>query len=142
MFFKQFGGSVTNDLKAQYQASSNWKNGSFQNLVDVQVVMPFTKFPGIIYKQLAGNKNKAPTNPLPIIPFDKSAFLTPSDKAKFIWYGHSAILLRIQGKNLLIDPMLGPDTTPIAPIQSKRFSTNTLALINDFPAIISNISAY
>lgn len=135
MFFKQFGGSITNDLERQYQQSPNWKNNSFQNLVDVQVVMPFTKFPNIIYKQLANNKNKAPLNPLPIIPFDEIAFLAPSNKAKFIWYGHSAIFLRMEGKNLLIDPMFGPDTTPIAPIQSKRFSTNTLALIDDFPQI-------
>lgn len=135
MFFKQFGGRVTKTLETQYEQSPNWKNGSFQNLVDVQVVMPFSKFPGIIYKQLSNNKNKAPAQHLPVLPFNKAAFLAPSKKAKFIWYGHSSILLQIQGKTMLIDPMFGYDTTPIAPIPTKRFSKNTLALIDDFPAI-------
>ena len=135
MFFKQFGGRVTKTLAQQYQQSPNWKKGSFKNIAEVEVDMPFFKLPGVIYKQLTNNKEKAPTHPLPIVPFDKSAFLTPSKKAKFIWYGHSAILLRLQEKTLLIDPMFGPDTTPIAPIATKRFSENTLSLINDFPSI-------
>jgi len=135
MFFKHFGGKVTKDLVAQYQQSPNWANNSFQNLVDVPVVMPFSKFPSIIYKQLSSKKKKAPDNPLPILPFDEKSFLAPSKSAKFIWYGHSVLLLRLQGKTLLIDPMLGPDTTPIAPIPTKRFSQNTLALIDGFPTI-------
>ncbi|MEL6926539.1 MAG: MBL fold metallo-hydrolase, partial [Bacteroidota bacterium] len=56
-------------------------------------------------------------------------------KSKIIWYGHSVVLLRMEDKTILIDPMLGPDTTPIAPIQTKRFSENTLDLIDQFPDI-------
>ena len=135
MFFKQFGGKVSKELIAKFQKSPNWKDGVFQNLKDAQVVMPFSKIPGIIYKQLSSNKNKAPDHPLPIIPFNKTAFLAPSERAKIIWYGHSVLLLRIQGKTILIDPMFGPDTTPIAPIPSKRFSENTLSLIDEFPPV-------
>ncbi len=135
MFFKQFGGKVTNALQQQYQQSPNWKKGRFRNIADVEVDMSFSKIPGVIYKQLTSRKQQYPAQPLPVIPFDKQVFLAPSEKAKFIWYGHSAILLRIQGKTLLIDPMLGPDTTPIAPITTKRFSENTLSLIDDFPEI-------
>ncbi len=135
MFFKQFGGKVTKALEQQYEQSPNWNNGRFQNIADVEVDMPFSKIPGVIYKQLTNNKKKAPDNPLPVIPFNKAAFLAPSEKAKFIWYGHSAILLRMQETTILIDPMLGPDTTPIAPIASRRFSENTLSFIDEFPNI-------
>jgi len=93
------------------------------------------KMPSVIYKQLASNENKAPAQPLPYMPFDKAAFLAPAEKGKFIWYGHSVVLMRLNDKTILIDPMLGPDTTPIAPIPSKRFSENTLSLIDDFPEI-------
>ena len=135
MFFKQFGGKVTSAFTKQYEQSKNWQNGCFQNMEPEDVVMPFSKIPGIIYKQLTSNKNKVPRPPLPTIPFDKIAFLTPSNQTKFIWYGHSVVLLQMEGKTLLIDPMLGPDTTPIAPIPTKRFSENSLDLIDDFPEI-------
>ena len=36
------------------------------------------------------------------------------------WYGHSAILLEIEGKRILIDPMLGPAASPV-PFLTKRF---------------------
>ena len=135
MFFKQFGGKVTQQLIAQYEQSPNWENGCFQNIADTEVVVPISKIPGILYKQLTSKKNQAPRQPLAVRPFDQAAFLAPSTTTKFIWYGHSALLLRMQGQTILIDPMLGPDTTPIAPIATKRFSENTLDFIDAFPTI-------
>ena len=135
MFFKQFGGKVTKELERHYEQSENWRNGSFQNLEPTAISGNLLDFPKIIYKQLSNRERRAPQQPLPFVPFDKSTFLTQSEKAKFIWYGHSAILMRIAGKNILIDPMLGPNTTPIAPFPTSRFSENTLDLIDQFPEI-------
>jgi L-ascorbate metabolism protein UlaG (beta-lactamase superfamily) len=135
MFFKQFGGKVTRELAQQYAQSENWSKGSFQNLEPTIMEIGFLDFPRVIYKQLANRNGRVPQQSIPVQTFDKTSFLNPSKKAKFIWYGHSAILMRIAGKNILIDPMLGPDTTPIAPFPSKRFSENTLDLIDDFPEI-------
>lgn len=134
-FFKQFGGKVTQELKKEYARSDNWSNGSFQNLEETSLSGNLLDLPRIIYKQLSGKSGRVPPNPLPILPFDKNTFLAKAEKAKFIWYGHSCLLTRMQGKNILIDPMLGPDTTPIAPIPSERFSQNTLDLIDEFPKI-------
>jgi len=133
-FHLQFGGKVTKELEAQYEQSENWKDGKFQNLEETEMDIPLGKIPGVIYKQLT-QKGQKPKANLPVIPFDKTAFLAPSDKAKFIWYGHSVVLIRLNGKTLLIDPMLGGDTTPIAPFDNKRFSENSLSLIDDFPEI-------
>ncbi|MFK7947903.1 MAG: MBL fold metallo-hydrolase [Saprospiraceae bacterium] len=135
MFFKQFGGKATKDLLQQYEQSDNWKNGQFQNLEHTEMSMGLTKIPSVIYKQLTNSAGRTPKNPLPIQAFDKNDFLSPADKAKFIWYGHAVVLMRLGGKTLLIDPMLGDDTTPIAPAKNKRFSENTLDLIDDFPEI-------
>ena len=135
MYFKQFGGKATNELIARYEQSSNWKNGSFQNLEHTELMAGLSKMPGIIYKQLTRRNGREPQKPLPVLPFDKSSFLAESQSSKFIWYGHSAVMMRMSNKTLLIDPMLGPDTTPIAPIPTKRFSENTLSLIDDFPVL-------
>jgi L-ascorbate metabolism protein UlaG (beta-lactamase superfamily) len=135
MIFKQFGGKVTKKLIQQYKQSKNWRDGSFQNLEQTDLTVNLKDFPKVIYKQLSNRKLRVPKSPIPVKPYDKSAFLENSDKAKFIWFGHSAIMMRMKGKNILIDPMFGPDTTPIAPMPSKRFSENTLDLIDDLPEI-------
>lgn len=79
-------------------------------------------------------KLRMPAKPLPIEPFETSAFVN-IESPRFIWYGHSVLLMRIWGKNLLIDPMFGPDASPIAPFKTKRFSENTLDLIKKLPRL-------
>jgi len=133
MFLKQFGGRATREWKQKYKRSENWSGGSFQNLEETSLNDGLWKLPVIIYKQLTHTTNREPAKPLPVVPFAKSDFLAPADRAKFIWYGHSVVLMRMAGLNVLIDPMLGPDTTPIAPVPTKRFSENTLDLIDEFP---------
>ncbi len=133
-FHLQFGGKVTKELQQQYEQSENWEDGCFQNLEETNMDIPLGKIPGVIYKQLT-KKGQHPKQNLPIVPFDKAAFLAPSEQAKFIWYGHSAVLMRLNHQTILIDPMLGGDTTPIAPFDNKRFSANSLDVIDDFPTI-------
>jgi len=134
-FRLQFGGKITSELKARYAKSNNWKDGEFQNLETTEMVTSPLQIGRIIYKQLTQAVVKEPAKPLPVLPFDKTSFLAPSEKTKFLWYGHSVVLMRMNGKTLLIDPMLGPNTTPIAPVANKRFSKNTLQLIDEFPEI-------
>ena len=133
-FSLQFGGKVTKKLQHQYEQSENWKDGAFQNLEKTEMNMSLSKVPSMIYKQ-ATKKGQKPKTNLNIVPFNKTAFLTIADKAKFIWYGHSVVLMNLNGKTILIDPMLGPDTTPMVPFDNKRFSKNSLDLIDDFPDI-------
>ncbi len=134
-FFKQFGGSVTPELEAQYEQSDNWYNGSFQNLDQTTLTTNLSDIPKLLYKQLSNRRARQPVSPLPVSTFNQTAFLAAVEKCKFIWYGHSVVLMRMGGLSILIDPMLGPDTTPIAPMPTKRFSENTLDIIDDFPEI-------
>ena len=134
-YFNLFGAKVTKDLVRNYEQSEHWRNGAFQNLEYTTMGGTLLDLPRVIYKQLSNRSGRVPKQFLPIAAFDKDDFLAKSNTAKFIWYGHSALLLRVEGKTILIDPMLGPNTTPIAPIATKRFSENTLNVIDDFPKI-------
>jgi L-ascorbate metabolism protein UlaG (beta-lactamase superfamily) len=134
-FFKQFGGRVSPELIREYEKSDRWIKGKFRNLERTKLSMSLAKFPRIIYKQFITKRKQAPQSPLPVLPFDKELFLAPADRAKMIWYGHSAIMMRVVDKTILIDPMLGSNTTPIAPVANRRFSADTLSLIDDFPDI-------
>lgn len=134
-FKAQFGGKVTKALKARYAQSPQWKDDKFENAETTTMSINFQTLPKILYKQFCEKKGREPKDKLPVIPFDKEAFLAPAEKAKFIWYGHSVVLIRMNHKTLLIDPMLGSNASPIAPFGTNRFSDNTLSLIDDFPEI-------
>lgn len=132
---QQFGGRATKKYTSRYAQSGHWDGKKFDNLEETTIDMSFQALPKLLYKQFCDRTGREPTSKLPIIPFNKQAFLTPSEKASFIWYGHSAVLLRVNNATVLIDPMLGSNASPIAPFATKRFSDNTLQLIDDFPDI-------
>ena len=132
---KQFGGKLTKQRILEYEKSPNWRDGKFQNLEETTMDISVGKIPGLLCEQLFKKKGKEPEKPLPIMPFDKEAFLDDSNASNFVWYGHSAILLRANGLTILIDPMFGSNASPVAPFATKRFSENTLDLIDEFPEI-------
>lgn len=131
---KQFGGKITASDLRRYEASPNWKKGAFQNIEAAKMDVGLRQAPGLIVKQFKSGKG-APKKNLPILPLDKADFLSASEEPKFIWYGHAVVLMRWAGLNVLIDPMLGPNAAPISPVAVKRFSKDTLKLIDDFPPI-------
>lgn len=131
----QFGGKVTQELKSIYSKSPNWKNGKFENLVETTMSVPFRKVPKLLFRAIFKAKGVMPKQDLPVLKFNNEQFLSPSEKTKMIWFGHSVVLFRMNGKTLLIDPMLGPNASPIAPFKTKRFSKNTIDIIDDLPEI-------
>lgn len=132
---KQFGGKITNEQKARYEQSEHWKDGKFLNLEETGMDFSFQSLPKLLYKQFFDKAGRMPEHPLPVEKFDLAAFMAPAEKPKFIWFGHSAVLVRWRNKTILIDPMLGPNASPIAPFATKRFSDNVLDVIDQFPQI-------
>lgn len=130
----QFGGKIDDAELAKLSKSPQWGGKVFENQLLTTMDIGPTKIPGLLWKQLFDRKGRSPKSPLPVIPFNQERW--EADTApKFIWYGHSVLLLQLNGKTLLIDPMLGPNAAPVAPFQVKRFSENTLSLIDQFPPI-------
>lgn len=134
-FNPQFGGKLSSDLLERYSKSPNWQRGSFQNPVVTTMNIGFKDVPGLMKKQVVGRKNRAPGIKIPIIPLDRSKFDADDGQTRLVWYGHSVALLRVAGKNILIDPMFGPDASPIGPINTRRFSDKSLEIIDQLPEI-------
>lgn len=131
----QLGGKLTNEFKTRYINSPQWKAGAFRNNKRIEMNTGFLRIPSILVKQLKGRADRQPIKPLNISPFNKDEFYAEERTARMIWYGHSVIFIRVNQTNILIDPMFGSDTTPIAPFKSSRYSENTLAIIDDLPPI-------
>jgi len=133
-FNPQFGATPDKDELAKFSRSPQWNGKVFENQIETVMDMGASKIPGVLYKQLFDRKGRAPKKPIPIVPFDQEKW-EANDEPKFIWYGHSVLLLKINGKTLLIDPMLGPNVAPIAPFKIKRFSEKTLDIIDQLPQL-------
>ncbi len=134
-FNPQFGGKLNSGLLKRFSQSPQWTGKIFENQSKTSLDMNFNTIVDLIQKQFTDREVRSPQQPLPVIPFDAEAFNKDSSKPKFIWYGHSVLLLQLNGKNLLIDPMLGPNAAPISPFPVKRFSESTLDIIDQLPHI-------
>lgn len=131
----QFGARMTASDEAKYRLSPQWRDGNFRNQEITEMNMRARDIPALLKKQLFERKKFYPPKDLIILPLDREEFFKPDGQARFIWYGHSVILLRMGDKTILIDPMLGPDASPIAPFTARRFSRNTLDLIDTLPPL-------
>lgn len=83
---------------------------------------------------LFNNNQTKPEGALPQMPNPNlAAFADSQEVVKFIWLGHSTILLSIDGKTILIDPIFSDHAAPF-PIAAKRFQAPVIRL-EDLPEI-------
>ena len=76
----------------------------------------------------SGIPDQTPAQPLPAQqPVDLEAFLADGPAVKFIWLGHSTLLLNVKGTRILIDPVFSKAASPVKWI-TQRFQPPVLAL--------------
>lgn len=129
----QFGGKFKSAHARTYERSPQWNGKKFINAVPTTMDFGVADMPKLLREQFK-KENRQPKAPLHVEPFDLAKF-TSSDAFSYIWYGHSAFLMRMAGINFAIDPMMGPDTSPIGPMRSWRFSKDTLNIIEEWPEL-------
>ena len=58
--------------------------------------------------------HRVPEEPLPEMkPVDIKRFLEPTDSVRFVWLGHSSIMMNVQNRILLFDPIFSNAAAPI-----------------------------
>jgi L-ascorbate metabolism protein UlaG (beta-lactamase superfamily) len=132
----QFGGKAAGRRLAAIRQSPNYKAGLFQNPVETNMSLGFSGFIKVLSKQFNKDANQQPDWPIPVQKIDPACFAHRNDTLTTItWFGHSAFLLEIDGKRLLIDPMLGQSPSPFSFLGTKRFSKTLPIAISDLPFI-------
>jgi L-ascorbate metabolism protein UlaG (beta-lactamase superfamily) len=131
----QFGGKITDDVVKKCQSSIHFNGKIFRNFQRTGVDMSLKTLPRFLKDQFSNREIRRPAQPIPIPLENLEKFSSLDGKSKFIWFGHSVFLFSIEGKNYLVDPMFGDDVTPIAPTRSKRYSNDTIQIIEKLPAI-------
>lgn len=82
---------------------------------------------GVIKTMFLDKDTRGPSGKLEEHKTDLAEFLKPSDRAKFIWLGHSTLLLNLDSKILLIDPVFS-DYAFSMDIFVKRFQAPAIKL--------------
>ncbi|ACS85129.1 MBL fold metallo-hydrolase [Musicola paradisiaca] len=81
----------------------------------------------LIYRLGFRTTGRIPASRLPDITPDMAAFLTPDTHLKFIWFGHSTLLLNLDDTRILIDPVFSASVSPFS-FMFRRFQPPALAL--------------
>ena len=109
----KFGKLPSGERLERVKQSPNYRNGSFQNLShtpDLTEGVSYFK----VMKQFFLEKNSR-VEPLLHIPSTKTDLLN-LDPAKdvLVWFGHSSYFMQIDGKRILVDPVLSGAASPVA----------------------------
>lgn len=131
-----FGGNPTNEQKETYKTFENYVNGKFVNEVPTQLIMSSADSLSTNKDTSAPAKDRNPAGQIPVVTIDWNTI--KSEKDSLTWLGHSAFLLSIDNKKLLLDPMLGAIASPVsfAGIHRYKYSEDImLHIIDEMPPI-------
>ena len=128
-------GSATDRARAlRIEASPNFANGRFRNPVPTRKILPGSLI-RTVSRQLLGREQRVPRGPLPIQSIDGRAFdRAPATGLRVTWLGHSSVLVEIDGRRLLLDPVWAERVSPLSFAGPRRFHPPPLPL-TDLPPL-------
>jgi len=132
----EFGGKATEQQQDRYAQSSNFSDGKFVNSKEVQLDMSFGTMMKTIGEYLKSHPNTVPKGSIPVDKIDSMGIVSyDSEKPRLIWFGHSAFLLQLNHKNILIDPMFGDVPAPHPLLGTSRFGKELPIAVEKLPFI-------
>jgi len=125
-----FGRSADGERLARMQRSPQWKNGQFHNREPI-----INDIAGMLTGLFDVSPVASPSTPMPIERVDPGRFESaPSSGLRVTWFGHSSILIEIDGQRVLTDPMWSEHSSPISFVGPSRWFPAPIAL-GDLPGI-------
>jgi L-ascorbate metabolism protein UlaG (beta-lactamase superfamily)/flagellar basal body-associated protein FliL len=125
-----FGGNPSDEQKEVYNTFDNYDNGKFVYQASTKMNTSAANSPST-FKDSNSETNPAVQIPVSEIDWNK----INSKEDSLTWFGHSAYLLSLDNKKIIIDPMLGPIASPVSFIGPKRYSEDMLDIIEEMPPI-------
>jgi len=116
--YPSFGGKAA---RGSWMSSANFKKHIFVNQIATPMDMHLKDVPPMLWQMVRPGTTRRPARPIIAKQLDLEAFLA-GQAPQLAWLGHSASLIRMQGKTILIDPMLSKAASPVQFAGPKRFS--------------------
>ena len=108
----KFGSTPAGERLERVKKSPYFREGAFQNLNPTPNFTEGATYPKVMREVLLGKKTRVkPAGTLPALKTDLHA-LEPSENV-LVWFGHSSYFMQIDGKRMLVDPVLSGAASPI-----------------------------
>lgn len=130
-FYPPFGGKSSAEKLTKQVHRSNYFNGRFYNTLPTSVNNSMDVTFSMLVDFIKGNPQGKPHVSLPV---DSVTPHQDNQQAHVIWFGHSALLVVVDGLRILIDPMLGKSPSPFSFIGGKRYAKPPIE-IDDMPSL-------
>ena len=127
-----FGGTISKKRRRELNRSKNYVNSKFVNQIPTFMNMGLKENIGTLRDFMKKGGQREPGAPIPVEAYIKG---NGEGGTRITWFGHSAFLLEIDGKVILIDPMFGKVPSPFPMIGGKRYSSRLPIEIKDLPKI-------
>ncbi|WP_408608034.1 MBL fold metallo-hydrolase [Actinophytocola xanthii] len=122
------GGRASGERLARMQASPNYRDGMFHNTVPASIAGPSGS---VLRDFVLGRERRKPTGPVPLAVPD---FGAAADGLRVSWLGHATVLVEIDGRRILFDPVWSDRVSPSPLVGPKRLHPVPVPLA-DLPPI-------
>jgi L-ascorbate metabolism protein UlaG (beta-lactamase superfamily) len=129
----KFGALAAGPRLARVQQSPHYRDGKFQNLSPTPDLTEGVSYYAVLKEFLFEQRERGvPAGPLPSQKTDLHAL--PPDQDVLVWLGHSSYYMQVDGKRILVDPVLSGGASPV-PFTTRSFAGTDVYGPADFPSI-------
>jgi L-ascorbate metabolism protein UlaG (beta-lactamase superfamily) len=129
----KFGKTPDGARLERIKKSPNYKDGSFQNLSPTPDLTEGVSYYAVMKEFLFAEKKRV--KPQDTIPSMKTDLLNLSPEENvLVWFGHSSYFMQLDGKRILVDPVLSGAASPLA-FTTRAFLGTDAYTLDDIPSI-------
>lgn len=133
-FYPAFGGKLSKEKSQTFSQSPNFSQNKFINQIPTSMNMDTKTTFSVLRDFIKGNPNVRPDWSIPVESLQSDG-LQGTEQTKITWFGHSTVLLEIEGKRLLLDPMFAQTPSPFPLFGGKRYREKLPSDIENLPPI-------
>lgn len=112
-----FGKRPNGERRARMERSPQWKDGRFVNPQPIR-----NDLWGMVRDAWRRSDHRVPAAPVPVEPVDPRRFdAPPASGLRVTWLGHSTLLVELDGRRVLFDPVWGERSSPFAGLGPRRW---------------------
>ncbi len=133
-WFSAFGGVPHGKRLERMKRSPNYLGGVFQNPIETSVSMD-GRYLETLWAWFSGTEQRRPAEPPEILRPPSDSFDESSPTGlRVTWLGHSTVLVEIEGRRILTDPVWSERSSPSTLVGPRRFHPTPIA-IADLPRL-------